>query len=153
METISRNVYHFGNKEYFFMPWADVRLTLITGCIMGLVSAYLAHRQGRNLAFWFFIGLLFGVFGLLFFFNVPEKKKLPPITKPEPQPYVFGPSDKFWYFLDETQTQIGPMSYTALANHWKQGKIKPATFVWHEELSDWKPLQELIRVREVPHRG
>jgi len=131
------------------MGWTDFRSTLIAGFIMGLISAYLAQRRGRNPIFWFFMGLIFGVFGLLFFFNIPAKKKLPPISKPQPQPYVFGPSDKFWYFLDDTHTQIGPMSYIALSNQWRQGKIKPATFVWHEDLPDWKPLQELIRVREI----
>jgi drug/metabolite transporter (DMT)-like permease len=134
------------------MLWSDITTALIAGTITGLITAYIAYRRERKPILWFCIGFFFGLLGLLFFFFVPRKKKPIPAAplKPQPQPYVFGPSDKYWYFLDRAQAQVGPMSYTALSNHWKQGEIKPDTFVWHEDLADWKPLQELIRVREAP---
>jgi uncharacterized membrane protein YfcA len=134
------------------MLWPDITTTLIAGAFTGLITAYIAYRRKRNPASWFLIGFLFGLIGLLFFFFSPQRKKPAPAApvKPQPKPYVFGPADKYWYFLDAGQTQVGPMSYTALSNHWKQGKIKPDTFVWHEDLVDWKPLQELIRMQEAP---
>jgi len=135
------------------MLWNDISTALTAGAITGLITGYIAHRRNRNPYTWFAVGFLFGLLGLLFFFILPQKKKKTLANaplKPQPQPYVFGPTDKYWYFLDQSHTQVGPMSYTALSNHWKQGKIKVDTFVWHEDLSEWKPLQELIRTPESP---
>jgi len=133
------------------MLWSDIPTALTAGAITGLITAYIARRRNRNPISWFTVGFLFGLLGLLFFFILPQKKKPAPkiVIAPKPQPYVFGPRDKYWYFLDKNHSQVGPMSYIALSNHWKQGKIKEDTFVWHEELTDWKPLQELLRMQEA----
>ena len=131
------------------MIWNNVTTALLAGAFSGIITAYIAHRKERNPLPWFFVGFIFGLIGLLFFFFLPRaKKKETPITlqKIGPQPYLFGPADKFWYFLDKDHAQVGPMSYSALSDHWKKGSIHPTTFVWHEELTDWKPLQELIRI-------
>jgi uncharacterized membrane protein YfcA len=130
------------------MLWPDFTTALLAGSITGLITAYVANRRARKPIPWFFVGFCFGLLGLLFFFVMPQKKKPAPLpsVKPEPQPYILGPADKYWYWLDASHAQVGPMSYTALSNHWKQGKIKPETYVWHEDLTDWKPLQELIRI-------
>jgi hypothetical protein len=127
---------------------SDTTTALLIGTFIGLAAAYVAHRKKRNPYLWFFVGFFFGLFGLFFFIFLPQKKKTP--KKTAPQPFISGPSDKFWYFLDKSNEQVGPMSYIALSKHWKEGEIGQSTFIWHEDLTDWKPLEDLIRMREAP---
>jgi len=56
--------------------------------------------------------------------------------------------DKLWYYLDESNNQCGPMTLDALRNEWMEGKVKNTTFVWNEELPEWKPLQETSDFQE-----
>jgi len=121
---------------------------LLASCLIGILSAYIAHRQGRNPYAWFFIGIFFGLLGVLAIFIAPKKPKKITLT-PQPHPVIIGPLDKLWYYLDPTHEKIGPMSFQALNTQWKQGKITPATYVWHEELPDWKLLQDFIQVHEM----
>lgn len=134
-----------------YMP--DLQTTILIKIATGLITAYLAIRRGRRPVFWFFIGFFFDLLGLIAFFFVPTpKKKLIPVpltgTKTVPEPYLFGPADKFWYYLDESREQVGPMSHSGITNAWKGGKLSPATFIWHEDLPEWKPLEELVRIQE-----
>lgn len=119
--------------------------------LFGFISAYLAHRRGKNPYFWFLIGFVFGIFGVMAFFlgsfyqnRAKVDAEIPP---PLPQPYIEGPADRFWYYLDTTRQQQGPMSFDALTQAWKKGDVSTASFVWHEELTEWKPLQELIKYK------
>ncbi len=134
------------------MPQINFFATLaLSGCI-GALSAYLAIRQGRNPYLWFFIGIFFGLLGILVMFFAPGKQK-PRQTAVPAAPLIeeilVGPTDKFWYYLDETHEQKGPMSFSALNKAWKQGTITTQTFVWNEEFSDWKPLKECIQTRKI----
>ena len=129
------------------MIWSKFTIHLILGALVGLVSAWMARRRNKNPIPWFFVGFFLGFYGLLLFYlyrNNQQKKRTAPSTKPVPQPYLAGPTDKFWYYLDPDNRQVGPMSHSAITNEWKQGKISPDTYVWHEDLSNWSPLQELI---------
>ena len=131
----------------------DFSTALLVGSITGLISAYFAYRRHRSPLFWFLIGFFFGLLGVIAFFLAPssKKKRVPSHLEqpnPVPQPYLFGPSDKFWYYLNEAREQIGPLSHHGITNAWKEGKLSSATFIWHEELSEWKPLQELVRNQE-----
>ncbi|HSX25648.1 MAG TPA: DUF4339 domain-containing protein [Chlamydiales bacterium] len=117
---------------------------LFGGIIIGALSAYLAYRRGKNPYLWFGLGFLFGIFGLLFLFFTPKKKEVP-VQEEAPLPTIQGPSNKFWYYLDPAQQQQGPMSLDALTAAWREGKIELSTYVWHEDLTDWKPLQEIIK--------
>jgi len=119
---------------------------IISALLLGILSAYIAYRRGRNIYLWFFIGFVFGIFGILAIFFAPsDKKKAPilPVTRP-PEPTIQGPKDKFWYYLDPANQQHGPMSHDALTLAWKDGKVTPASFVWHEDLSEWKTLKEML---------
>lgn len=117
---------------------------LLVAAVIGTISAYLAFKQGKNPYLWFAIGFFFGVLGVFAMFFASSKKK--PIPAPK-QPFfrLEGPNDKFWYYLDPSHTQQGPMSKDAITIAWKAGKISPSTFIWHEELSEWKPLKESLR--------
>lgn len=130
------------------MPVPVSPFMFICAAVIGLVSAYFAHRMGRNPYIWFFIGFLFGIFGIFAIFFASKKKEVPQ-EKPAPVFAISGPKDKFWYYLDPANQQQGPMSHDALTNTWKQGKIDLATFVWHEELKEWTPLKETLQTTNL----
>lgn len=121
-----------------------------SGCLFGAISAYMAHRRERNPYVWFFAGFVFGIFGALAIFFAPPKKKpsvslaLEPAMGETILPTIQGPKDKFWYYLDPSNQQQGPMSYSALNSAWKEGKVSLSTFVWNEDFSDWKILKDIL---------
>jgi hypothetical protein len=146
MESISQFLYISIKK---IMPIPITPLTLLAALLTGLLGAYLAHKRGRNPYIWFCIGSFFGILGAFAIFFAPSRKKAlskpaPPIPVREPEPTIQGPSDKFWYYLNPEHQQVGPMSLDGLTNAWRQRKISLTTYVWNEELPDWKPLQELL---------
>lgn len=121
-------------------------LMLVSAAVFGAISSYLAYKSGRNPFGWFVIGFLFGVIGIfVIFFAAAAKKKPAPLQKREPIFTIQGPADKFWYYLDLQNQQQGPMSLDGLKAAWKQGKVSLSTYVWHEEMSDWKPLKETLK--------
>lgn len=122
-------------------------LILFSSLAVGSISAYIAWRRERNPYIWFVVGFIFGLLGVLAIFIIPHRKKVL-VARPAPQPYIEGPLDRYWYYLDEERQQQGPMSHGALTQAWQNGNIGSGTFIWHEELSTWKPLQELIKFRD-----
>jgi hypothetical protein len=81
----------------------------------------------------------------LFFAPIGRKKKVQAPVLIEPEPYLFGPIDKFWYYVDGSNSRVGPLSHDSISDEWKTGKITNKTYIWHEDLTEWKPLEELIR--------
>lgn len=123
---------------------------LISSLAFGSISAWLASRKGRNPYAWFTAGFIFGLLGVLALFILPQPRRKNLRTEqpaPAPQPFIDGPSDRFWYYLDDNRASQGPMSHNALTQAWQKGSIGSSTFVWHEDLSTWKPLQELIKYK------
>lgn len=120
---------------------------IISAFAIAFLSAYLAHKRGRNPYAWFAIGFIFGIFGIFAIFFAPSKKRFKLADIP-PQPVftIHGPSDKFWYYIDPSNQQQGPMSRDALTSAWKEGKVDLSTYVWHEEMADWQPLKETLKV-------
>lgn len=122
-------------------------LTIFAALLTGALGAYLAHKRGRNPYIWFCIGSFFGILGAFAIFFAPKKTLPKPTQEPkEEAPFqtIQGPSDKFWYYLSPEHQQIGPMSLEGLTNALRQGKISLTTYVWNEELPEWKPLQDLM---------
>lgn len=107
---------------------------------MAILSAHLAHRQKRNPYFWFAIGFFLGLIGILAFFFIPKQS-----AAVVQVPSLKGPTDKWWYYLDAENKQQGPMSFDAMNRAWRDGKAKIDTYVWHEELPEWKPLKEFLK--------
>ena len=126
------------------MAWPDLPTALSFSCLIGTLSAYLAHKRGRNPYAWFFIGVFFGLLGMIAIFFAPSQKNPKPVPQTS-EPTLVGPTDRLWYYLDETHQQIGPMSFDALNKSWKLGKVPPSSYLWNESLPDWKPLQDFIR--------
>ncbi|MDE3047470.1 MAG: DUF4339 domain-containing protein [Verrucomicrobiota bacterium] len=120
-------------------------MMLIGASVIGAISAYLAYKRGKNPYLWFVLGFLFGIFGIFAIFLTSPKKAVQPVPR-QPVFRIEGPSDKFWYYLDPAHAQQGPMSLDALTAAWKSGKIDLTTYVWHEELPDWKPLKETLKL-------
>ncbi len=128
-------------------PFSPVML--LTAAVMGTLSAYLAKKRGKNPYLWFALGFFFGIFGIFALFFTSGAKKIPTQMPKQPVLRIEGPSDKFWYYLDPTHNQQGPMSRDALTEAWKSGKIDLSTFVWHEELPEWKPLKDTLKTELV----
>lgn len=120
-------------------------LNFIMAGLFGLCSAYFAYRGGRNPYKWFFIGAIFGIYGLATLFVVPRMQKAIPQPKSPPLPVIDGPVDKLWYYVSPPQDSQGPMSHHALTSALRQGKISLSTYVWHEDLGDWKILKEFVK--------
>ncbi len=117
---------------------------LVAG-VMGLVSAYLASKRGKNPLLWFALGFFFGIFGIFAILFASGPKKAPPPSPREPVLRIDGPVDKLWYYLDPEHKQQGPMSHDALSAAWKTGKVTASTYVWHENMSEWTPLKETLK--------
>jgi GYF domain 2 len=120
--------------------------TVMVWLVFGAVSAYIAHRRGKNPYLWFFLGTFFGLFGILFLFLAPRPKapKTDPNTIDITPIFSTEHRDKLWYYIDGRNTRHGPMSFQALSKAWSQGKILPTTYVWNESLPDWRPFGEFI---------
>lgn len=122
-------------------------LMIVSAIAIGAVSAYLAHKRGRNPFIWFAVGFIFGIFGIFAIFFASPKTKAPPQPNVPAEPLltIQGPADKFWYYLDPANQQQGPMSRDALSTAWKEGKINLTTYIWHEDLADWQLLKDALK--------
>lgn len=115
-------------------------LTVTFWFLMGGVCAHYAKARGRSSRHWFFIGMLFGIFGLIALFILPKLAKTAEPKPVEPTPAI---PQKLWYYLDAEHKPCGPISTQAFESAKLDGKITSETFVWNEELPDWKPLSDL----------
>ena len=133
------------------MPTLFTPATIVAAFLFGVLCSYLAYKRGRSPYRWFFIGFLLGILGLIALFAVPSRNRraasAPVIAAIAPAlvPVISGPADKFWYYLDASHQQQGPMSHNALSSALREGKISLATYVWNEEMADWKILQDLMK--------
>jgi len=119
--------------------------TLALSTCVGVLSAFMAFRRGKNPYLWFFIGALFGLLGIFALFLPSFQKKKPRAMGPLFKTSIVGPINKFWYYLDESHKQVGPVSLYALKKAWEGKQIHEKTFVWHEELEDWKMLENFLQ--------
>lgn len=119
--------------------------------VMGGAGAYLAKQRKKDPVLWFFIGAFFGLLGVLYlyFFAKPTQKKIvAPLVQHPPVRQVPLAPQKYWYYLDQENQQFGPMSYDALNQAWKDGKVSVDTYVWNEDLENWKPFGVLMTTTE-----
>jgi len=132
--------------------------------IIGAFCSYNAKLRGRNPYAWFAIGLFLGAIGLLILYLLPPKKptfeSTPSVATPanavaaapdiavEQESTLVPPSkpappQKLWYYLDEENKRFGPMSFDRLKQAWALDQVKRETFVWNEDMEDWKPVKDL----------
>jgi hypothetical protein len=136
-------------------------ISLIGSLIMGAIAAYIARRRGKNPYLWFGIGMLLGILGLFLIFFIPNKKRpsqtqdslaKEPIVTLDITPTVSASSkEKLWYYLSKSNEQFGPMSFDFLKKAFFEGKIKASTYVWNEELDNWKMFENIFDIRTETH--
>lgn len=129
---------------------------VISPLLFGYGCSQIAQKKGRNTIFWFIIGAFFGLLALILIallpplgkkllnsnsIHAPTPRTLPPLT-----PIFPSHEGKLWYYLDLTKQQFGPMSLDRLSREWHEKKIEDATLVWNEELTDWKPLRDVVKI-------
>lgn len=126
-------------------------LIFVSAAVMGSISAFLAYKRERNPYLWFALGFIFGIFGIfaIFFFGLKKKEVSMNLKPLQPVFSIHGPRDKFWYYLDPTHEQKGPMSHDALTKAFREGKVGLSTYVWHEEMPEWKQLKETVRPEQT----
>lgn len=136
--------------------------------IIGAICSRTAKQRGRSPSLWFFLGILLGVIGLIILYILPPKKIVlatapssPPLSPPliEDTPSLARTESApettiLWYYLDEGNKQFGPMSFHALQTAWDEDQITSTTYVWNEQMENWKTLGEipdlLDKVRRTP---
>ena len=133
------------------METQNIVYSIIFALAIGLLSAYIAHRNGRNPYIWFAIGFFTGLWGLLIllFMGSPKKGRPPKESFVEPTltageepdtleifPLVAeGPV--YWYYLDDKREQQGPLPIEELKELADKGGINADTYVWNENLPEW----------------
>ncbi|NGX54486.1 MAG: hypothetical protein KR126chlam2_00097 [Chlamydiae bacterium] len=118
---------------------------LLFWLFFGILSSHLAKKKGRNPRIWFFIGLLFGAFGVALLYLLPLFEKLKAkkaVVQPKPLPPQ-SQRREFWYYLDTTHKQQGPVDFDHLTKVWKSQKIADHSYLWTDGMGDWKKLSEL----------
>lgn len=115
--------------------------------ILSFFCAHKAKLRGRNPFVWFAIGFTFGLLGLLILYLLPPltSQSLPKVyssIEPRQKP-LFKSSQKLWYYLNSHNQRFGPMSLERLKEIWIENQIFKKTYVWNEEMKDWKLVEEL----------
>lgn len=143
-----------------FMEHVSNLLNIIFLILVGWLAAYTAARKGRSAILWFFLGVFFNVFALLFLiFLPPIAKKRPqgekespfqgttidvkPLATNETTVDLKSPERQEWYYLDSQRQQTGPVTFDALKNLYKNSTISSSTYLWCEGMNEWRKLSEL----------
>lgn len=128
-------------------------LSIALSLVLAWACCHYARRRGRNPTRWFILGALFGIFALITLFILPIYKlksnqvSEEPTSPKAPELTALFPlhAEKLWYYLDEQKKQFGPMSFSALNKAWSDGEVRDLTFVWNEEMENWKHLKDVIQ--------
>lgn len=130
-------------------------IAFLSSLIQGYCCYRIAEQQkGRDPWFGAALGVCFGIFGILALLLFPPKRQRKQTKQaPRKKASLLGPQDKLWYYLENNDTRVGPISFLALNEAWNQGRIKRSTYVWNEELTDWKLLKEFLKTTSSPSRS
>ncbi|HEY2811444.1 MAG TPA: DUF4339 domain-containing protein [Rhabdochlamydiaceae bacterium] len=138
--------------SFFF----NLVLALINALVC-FACANVAKKRGRNPTYWFIGGAFLGLIALIVLLLLPRRvMAVAPtaaaavVAAPTPpslrlQALFENQIGKFWYYLDAERQQNGPMSFEALSRAWNDGKLHKSSFVWNEELENWKRLEEIVQ--------
>lgn len=138
-------------------------LLFLSWILLGALCSRIARQRNRHSGGWFVIGFILGVFGIILLFILPKKKPkvlsyAEPISAAPPKgednlatqssfslnPPINDPEmSKYWYYLDEDKQQKGPISFDALHRRYQSNDIADTTYVWSEDMDDWKRINEL----------
>lgn len=123
---------------------------LIILILIASLTAYLAKGRGRSASLWFFIGMMFSIFGMLALFFLPvvkdesgnneESKKIPP------KPSIDSVPSKEWYYLDAQHKQFGPVPQQTLKKLYDDRTISASTYVWCKGMQEWKKVNMVDQI-------
>jgi hypothetical protein len=101
--------------------------------------------------FGFFVGSFFGVLGLTVIYLIPQKKEAIVIAPKSPfsekQNIFFNNPDfqrKLWHYIDQNKKVSEAVSLQKMKGEFLKGKITMDTYIWNEEMSNWKQVKELV---------
>ena len=120
----------------------------IIGTLTGSISCYFASRRGRNPFYWFIIGAVFWIVGVIVLFFLPEITVTPPKEEklqPKPSPLTF----QKWYYLNSKHEQQTPISFDQLKTLWKEGDLKSSSYVWTMGMDEWCRVKEYDDLLEI----
>ncbi len=135
-------------------------LLFLSWILLGSLCSRIARQKNRHPGWWFVIGFVLGIFGIILLYILPEKKLsyAKPIPKSPNQDKqtlptqcssaITPPSNdpemsKYWYYLDKDRLQKGPISFDALHRKYQGNDLSDTTYVWSEDMIDWKRINEL----------
>lgn len=122
------------------------KILILIYFILGLISAYYAKKSGRNPYLWFALGVFFGIWSLLILVFLDQKNKKTQVSLPNKIMDIAKKLEikdtKLWYYLNSENREVGPMSFTKLHSLFQTGTISSSTYIWNEELKDWKHLKD-----------
>ncbi|KAF3362100.1 hypothetical protein PHSC3_001411 [Chlamydiales bacterium STE3] len=139
----------------------EILLTVILWVLMGGMTSYFAARRGRDPFAWFWVGILLGLIGLLLLFLLPVVENVEETQEEEFEieaideltPYALATTDSYrfrdWFFLDDRNQQLGPVSFQNLRKNWLHGKVSSETFVWSDGMETWQKVQDLPGFQDV----
>ncbi len=116
---------------------------------------------------WFALGAILGLIAIITLYILPVKAIALPatgasiISQSMEKEMIIGAADDInsrppeilWYYLDKEEKQFGPMSFHALQSAWDDDQIIGSTFVWNEEMENWKTLENLPETLEKIRRA
>lgn len=133
-------------------------ISLFIYALLGFITSHMAKKLGKDPAKWYFLGILFGVFAMLWLYYVGKKEAM---VKAEPKKSSLEPSNEDaevevpensgeWYFLNEMHKPLGPFSFSEVKRKFSGGLIDRKSYVWHESWPDWKRVEDAPELLESP---
>lgn len=129
---------------------------LISWTLIGYLCYQIAQNRGRNPMIWFALGTILGLIAVIILYILPPKAATASagiLSEKQKQdntpPYLpcedvaTRPPEALWYYLDKENNQYGPISFNALKSAWNCDEIDPSTYVWNENMEEWKKLENL----------
>lgn len=130
------------------MHIVNTKLLVLIYLALGLVNGYYAKKLNKNPYLWFSLGVLFGIWSLITLFflnyksNMEKRKNIQKHLLNEIIKKQILTDSKLWYYLNSENKEIGPISSTKLNTLYNSGTISKITYIWNEELEDWKFLKD-----------
>ena len=127
-------MFTYPSNPYYMIVWA----------LSGIFAAIYAKRSGKNPLVWFLIGFFLGAIGIFafMFFGKKQKSKSPlPQAIQLPQLNLHKGA---WYYALSGQIE-GPVSDFFIKEKFEKSEFSENTLVWHESMSDWTELKNLLK--------
>ena len=146
----------------------DLFFLMLFAALTGALVAYLAKERGRGPAIWFILGFLFGLLALVLVLvlpaqqakeNIESKEAASPEKEGEEQGdrmKAFRPMqirhhfyDLDWHYVDDKGENAGPITFEQLQGLWKSKGLSDQSYVWNEEMSEWKVVETIPNLTEL----